>query len=81
MKGKGTAPFLIKHFKNSACFDAGFSVNILEKLDGSGLIRGKVNKTKIEPRRRKETEWMLRLRSVFPYGFNHDVGNKQLQGE
>ena len=80
--GRGKCPYLIKHFNSGPCEGCGFSVSILEKIDGSGLTDdGKVDKTKSSFRRERETDWMLRLRSVFPYGMNHDVGKNLDEGD
>ena len=80
--GKGGCPYLIKHFNTGPCKGSKFSVCILEKLPGSGIGRdGKVDKEKSIIRRKKETEWMLRLRTVYPYGMNHDVGKNLEEGD
>ena len=75
-KGKGSCPFLIKHFSNSGpCFQQGFTVNVLEKLEGSGLTdRNIVNTKLVDSRKKREKFWMLKMRSVYPYGMNHDFG-------
>ena len=74
--GRGGCPFLTKHFNyEENCFDKGFSVSILEKLFGSGLNAGLVDPLKVSPRKDKESKWMKAIRSVYPYGMNHDTGN------
>ena len=80
--GKGGSPFLVKHFSTGPCKGSKFSVCILEKLPGNGFgVDGKVDKNISILRRKKETEWMLRLRTVYPYGMNHDVGKNLEQGD
>ena len=35
----------------------------------------------VDPRKGKETEWMMKLRTVFPYGNNHDIGKNLETGD
>ena len=83
IKEQGSCPFLRKHFKTgNLCHNAGFSVRILEKLPGKGLTdRGVVDRSKVAFRKEKEAEWMLKLRTVYPYGLNHDFGRNLCQGD
>ena len=76
-KGRGGCPLLTKHFNyEENCFDGGFSVSILEKLSGPGQTNaGVVDSQKVSGRRDRESEWMKIIRSVYPYGMNHDTGN------
>ena len=82
-KGKGSCPFLIKHFsQGNPCYGEGFSVNVLENLEGLGQTeRNLVDPKKVDERKTKEKAWMLRLRSVYPYGMNHDFGNNLNKGD
>jgi len=82
-KGKGTCPFLIKHFSSSSpCHNKGFRVNVLQKLVGSGLTdRGAVDKSKVSDRKDIENGWILKMRTVFPYGLNHDFGQDLSKGD
>ena len=72
-----------EHFTSGVCNDAGFSVHIIQKLVGDGRINRPNGKrmrdvdgdvTKI--RRKIETEWMIELRTVFPYGCNNRCNGK-----
>ena len=81
-KGNSSSPFLTKHFKSQPCLGAKFSISILEKLPGSGLTaRNVVDSSKVAFRRERESYWILKLRTVFPYGMNHDTGKHQPQGD
>ena len=59
----------MQHFNNGCSKE--FSVQILEKLKCSGkkLTKKELGLEAIE-REKSETEWMLRLRTVYPYGLN-----------
>ena len=79
---RGGCPFLVKHFNSGPCCDESFSVNILEKLPGHGLTpRNRVDSTLVSPRKEKETEWILKLRTIFPYGQNLDIGKNLDTGD
>jgi hypothetical protein len=79
---KGGCPFLIKHFNSGPCCDETFTVNILEKLPGSGLTPGNVvDSNLVSPRKDKETAWILKLRTIFPYGHNLDIGKNLETGD
>ena len=68
---------LSDHFSKGVCKNAVYSVNIIEKLQGSGRDEDyKVDPAVTTIRRKKETEWMLKLRTVFPYGLNDRVGDE-----
>ena len=68
---------LSEHFSKGSCKGATYFVNVIEKLKGSGRDSdGKVDPAVTVIRRKKETEWMLKLRTVFPYGLNDRIGNE-----
>ena len=70
---------LNEHFSTGLCKGATFSVQIIEKLSGSGRDEsGKVDPGVACVRRKKETEWMLRLRTVYPYGLNDRIGDEYM---
>ena len=51
-----------------------FSVQIIEKWQGSGRTsHGAVNLGEAVLRRKRETEWMLKLRTLYPYGLNEKM--------
>ena len=71
---------LANHFNSGHCKGASFSVNIIEKLSGDGRGEdGKLDPIMNRIRKKKETEWMLKLRTVFPYGLNDRVGDEYME--
>ena len=60
---------VINHFEN-VCENATFSIQILEKLEGSGYINGKYDPNIGEQRLLREDYWIKTLRTVYPYGLN-----------
>ena len=80
-----TCRILSEHFNQGFCEGAKFSVHILEKLSGDGRIPSGRKKVlgPLDPaitslRRKKEREWMLKLRTVYPYGLNDRVGDEYM---
>ena len=70
---------LSDHFSKGLCKNATYSLHIIEKLEGSGREEnGEVDSAVTTIRRKKETEWMLKLRTVFPYGLNDRVGDEYM---
>ena len=74
-----TCRILSEHFSKGFCKNATFTVNIIDKLAGDGRDESK----EIDPaitaiRRKRETEWMLRLRTVFPHGLNDRIGDEYM---
>ena len=70
---------LAEHFSQGLCRGATFSVHIIEKLPGNG----RDEKDQIDPiitqlRRKKEKNWMLTLRTVYPYGLNSRIGDEYI---
>ena len=68
---------LTQHFTNGLCKNARFSVKIIEKIEGDG--RDENGKPDFEVRRRRharEKHWMLKLRTVYPFGLNDKVGDE-----
>ena len=80
-RGRGSCPFLIKHFNKGNCKGANFHVQVVEKFIGTGRTNGAVDASLVSSRRDRETEWMLKLRTVFPYGLNHDTGSNFEHGD
>ena len=70
---------LSEHFSKGSCKGATYTVKVIEKLEGSGRCsNGEIDPAVTVIRRKKETEWMLKLRTVFPYGLNDRVGNEYM---
>ena len=60
-----TCRILSEHFSKGLCKNATFTVNIIEKLQGSGRDEnGVIDSAITSIRRKKETDWMLKLRTV-----------------
>ena len=74
-----TCKILSEHFSKGSCKNATFSVNIIEKPQGTGRDEdGVIDSAITAIRRKKETNWMLKLRSVFPHGLNDRVGDEYM---
>ena len=70
---------LVDHFSSGMCQGATFKVNIIEKLSGTGRDEeGTMDPGVSSMRRKKEREWMLRLRTVYPFGLNDRVGDEYM---
>ena len=68
---------LSDHFNEGYCRGATFSVHIIEKLPGDGRDEnGKTDPTITNLRRKKEKDWMLALRTVYPFGLNSRIGDE-----
>ena len=60
------------------CKWASYTVQIIEKLVGNGrTVRGAIDPSETSKRRSREVHWMLKLRTVFPYGLNDRVDEYQ----
>ena len=71
----GTCKILTGHFNKGSCKGAEFSVQILEKIEGNGRTdRGAIDATQTAFRKQRELHWMLKLRTVYPYGLNDRIG-------
>ena len=75
-----TCRILSEYFSKGLCKNATFTVNIIEKLHGTGRDEhGSIDSAITAIRRKKETDWMLKLRTVFPHGLNDRVGDEYCQ--
>ena len=71
---------LANHFSKGHCKGATFTVNIIEKLSGDGRDNdGKLDPTINRIRKKKETEWMLKLQTVYPFGLNDRIGDEYME--
>ena len=67
----GTCKILSNHFTKGICKGSKFSVQIIEKLEGSGRTERKaIDKQASVVRRKREDFWIKTLRTVYPYGLN-----------
>ena len=72
-----TCKILCDHFNSGLCKGSDYKLNIIEKLEGTGIdVDGKRDPTVTKIRTGKETNWMLLLRTVYPYGLNDRIGNE-----
>jgi len=68
---------LTTHFTEGICKGAHYTVQILEKLEGDGRTDRRVLDASITAKRKsRELDWMLKLRTVFPYGLNDEIGSE-----
>ena len=74
MSGKiksNSCKWLAGHFSTGICKNAKYSVEIIEKRLGNDRIsRGAIDLGEAVLRRKRETEWVIKLRTVYPYGLN-----------
>ena len=71
----GHCRILSTHFNEGLCKGATYKVQILEKLQGNGrTARGALDPSITQFRKSKETEWIRRLRTAYPYGLNDKIG-------
>jgi hypothetical protein len=62
---------LTEHIKSYPCNGYGFSVQIIQTLSGTGRNRYDLEDQVITQKRVSiEEEWMIKLRTVYPYGLN-----------
>ena len=70
---------LSQHFNQGPCQGAEYTVHIIEKLEGDGRDENNaIDKGIASLRRRKETEWMLKLQTVYPFGLNDRIGDEYM---
>ena len=68
---------IAQHFRSGPCKGAKFSMQVIEKWDGNGREPGgKMCEIEQSKRIKKETEWMLKLRTIYPYGLNEKITEK-----
>ena len=67
----------ITHCKE-ACNGYNFKYQILEKLPGDGYnSSGEVDPDMLIIRKKKEDEWIKKLRTIYPYGLNESASEKE----
>ena len=68
---------LTEHFTSGPCNGATWKVQIIEKLEGEGRTKANVpDKSITRQRVARELQWMLKLRTVYPYGLNDRMGDE-----
>ena len=66
--------WLAEHFSTGICKNAKYSPQIIEKWQGNDRTScGAIKLGEAVLRRKRETEWILKLRTVYPYGLNEKV--------
>ena len=69
--GDKACKYIEEHFSKGICKDAGFHVNIIEKLEGNGRTdKGAIDLSVAKFRRSRETKYITELRTIYPYGLN-----------
>ena len=68
----GACNKLNSHFNTGLCKGSKYTVQILEKLPDNTNKDMSVDRL----RKEKEKEWMLKLRTVFPFGLNSRIGDE-----
>jgi len=65
---------LSDHFSKGNCKDSGYTVQIIENWVGNGRTeRNSIDLGLATLRRKRESEWILKLRTVYPFGLNERV--------
>ncbi len=73
----GFCRILASHFNKGPCKNSEYSVQIIEKMEGSGRTeRGAMDLKASSERKAREKYWMLKLRTVYPYGLNDRIGDE-----
>ena len=74
---KSGCKILSEHFNSGLCKDSDYTVTILEKLEGFGRTeRGAIDLNIRRSRLQREKHWMLKMRTVYPFGLNDRVGDE-----
>ena len=72
---------LSEHFNSGLCKNASYTVTILEKLEGLGRTKhGAIDLNVRRIRHQREKHWMLKMRTVYPFGLNDRVGDEFQKG-
>ena len=67
--------YFVQHFNNGRCKGATFTFQVIENLAGTGRTDdNRTDPLSTPARRSRETQWMLALRTVYPYGLNEKIG-------
>ena len=68
---------LSEHFHSPLCKGFGYTVQVLEVITGTGRdVSGDMDPSVTKIRKDKEKYWMLKLRTVYPYGLNDMIGDE-----
>ena len=60
-----------EHFTTGRCKGSDYFIQVVEQMSGNGrLANGEIDLGLAKERKRREDMWMLKLRTVYPYGLN-----------
>ena len=69
-----TCKRLCEHFSSGPCKVAEHFVQVLEKWEGDGHLPNRGVDRELSKRREKqEDQWILKLRTLYPYGLNDSL--------
>ena len=78
----GTCKILSQHFNQGVCKGASYSVQILEKLVGTGRTeRNAIDASMTSYRKKREDYWIKLLRTAFPYGLNDRLSDDYMKDQ
>ena len=78
----GTCKILSGHFNNGICKNSDYSVQILEKLEGTGRTEDNaLDRDSTSIRKKREDYWIRTLRTVYPYGLNDKLGDDYMRDQ
>jgi len=81
-KKYGTCRILTDHFNSGLCRNSDYTVQILEKIDGSGRTNRKAIDVSVSSyRKQRESFWMTTLRTVYPYGLNDRMADDYMKNQ
>ena len=85
INGVSSCKHFATHFNVGLCKGSKFTIRILEKLEGNSRVGSKkrdpIDGTSKRLRLAREKHWMLKLRTVFPFGLNEKVGDEWKQDD
>ena len=78
----GTCKILSNHFNKGVCKGSDYSVQILEKLTGTGRTERKaIDPSITSVRKKREDYWIRTLRTAHPYGLNDRLGDDYMKDQ
>lgn len=79
-RSDNTTKLLYEHFKSYPCSGYRYSVQIIQKIEGSGhLDNGNIDPAMTQIRQNVEETWINKLQTIFPYGLNDRYKNKDFR--
>ena len=65
-----------EHFSSGAYKNSDYVVQIVEKLKGNGRKNNMLDPEITKERKKREDQWMIKLRTIYPYGLNDSLNNQ-----